>query len=87
MQNPPFRYRESYYDTESLWKVGHPFLDNNKAGGKTRLNNLVRRITKDPRKLSAYRNIIKEQLSAEINYNYTIGPSEEKSIINNLCTT
>ena len=74
MQNPLFRYRESYYDTELLWKVGHPSLDNNKAGGITRLNNLVRRITKDPRKLRAYRNIIKEQLSAEIIEKVTTTP-------------
>ena len=74
MQNPLFRYRESYYDTELLWKVGHPSLDNNKAGGITGLNNLVRRITKDPRKLRAYRNIIKEQLSAEIIEKVTTTP-------------
>ena len=35
------RHPESFYETSLVWKVGHPTLDNNKAGSLLRLKSLL----------------------------------------------
>lgn len=65
-QEQLLRHPDGYYETGLLWKIGHPALDNNKSGSISRLKNLVRKLKKEPDKLDAYDNIIKEQLSEGI---------------------
>ena len=60
------RHPVGFYETSLIWKVGHPTLDNNKAGSLLRLKSLLRKLKKDPEKFEKYDNIIKEQLAEGI---------------------
>ena len=55
------RHPEGFYETSLIWNVGHPTLDNNKAGNLLCLKSLL--VKKDPAKSEHYDNIIKDQLT------------------------
>ena len=60
------RHPEGFYETSLIWKLGHPTLDNNKAGSLLHLKNLLGKLKKDPKKFEQYNNIIEEQLAEGI---------------------
>ena len=51
---------EGWYRTGLPWKANQPALANNEAGSLRRLNNLTKRLEKQPEVLAKYNNIIKE---------------------------
>ena len=57
---------EGWYRTGLPWKANQPALANNEAGSLRRLNNLTKRLEKQPEVLEKYNNIIKEQLAEGI---------------------
>lgn len=57
------RNPEGWYKTGLLWKGNHPPLPNNKHGSLKRLENLVRKLEKQPGMLQKYDGIIQDQLS------------------------
>ena len=60
------RNPEGWYETGLLWKGNHPPLPNNKHGSLKRLENLVRKLEKQPGMLQKYDGIIQDQLSQGI---------------------
>ena len=57
---------EVFYETSLIWKVGHPNLDNNKAGTLLRLKSLWGKLKKDPENFEQGDNILTEQLAKGI---------------------
>ena len=57
------RNMEGWYETGLLWKGNHPPLPNNKHGSLKRLENLVRKLEKQPGMLWKYDGVIQDQLS------------------------
>lgn len=60
------RNPEGWYETGLLWKGNHPPLPNNKHGSLKRLENLVRKLEKQPQMLEKYDAIIQDQLTQGI---------------------
>ena len=60
------RSSEGWYQTGLPWKANQPALANNEAGSLRRLNNLTKRLEKQPEVLEKYNNVIKEQLDEGI---------------------
>ena len=75
------RHPQGFYETSLIWKVGHPNLDNNKAGSLLRLKNLLGKLKKGPEKLEQHDNIIKEQLAEGIIERVTIQPNGKEYYI------
>ena len=57
---------EGWYETGLLWKGNHPPLPNNKPGSPKRLENLVKKLEKQPGMLEKYDEIIRGQLAQGI---------------------
>ena len=57
---------EGWYETGLLWKGNHPPLPNNKPGSLKRLENLVKKLWKQPGMLEKYDEIIRDQLAQGI---------------------
>ncbi|XP_068707690.1 uncharacterized protein [Montipora foliosa] len=57
---------EGWYETGLLWKGNHPPLPNNKPGSLKRLENLVKKLEKQPGMLEKYDEIIRDQLAQGI---------------------
>ena len=57
------RKADGSYETSLLWKRGHPPLHNDKNGSLSRLNNLIRKLQKQPKEFEQYNQIIQTQLS------------------------
>ena len=60
------RSPEGWYETSLPWKGSHPSLPNNETGSLKRLNNLVKKLEKQPNMLERYNNIIRDQLAQRI---------------------
>ena len=60
------RSSDGWYETGLLWKSGKDSLLSNKTGSIGRLQNLVKRLKKDPELFAKYDNIIQEQLNEGI---------------------
>ena len=60
------RSPEGWYETSLPWKGSHPSLPNNETGSLKRLNNLVKKLEKQPNMLKRYNNIIRDQLAQRI---------------------
>lgn len=60
------RNPEGWYETGLPWKGNHPPLPNNKHGSHRRLENLVRKLEKQPGMLQKYYRVIQDQLSQGI---------------------
>ena len=60
------RNPQGWYETGLLWKGNHPPLPNNKHGSLKRLENLVRKLEKQPGMLQKYDGVIQDQLSQGI---------------------
>ncbi|XP_028407828.1 uncharacterized protein LOC114530405 [Dendronephthya gigantea] len=58
--------KDGRYETSLLWKSGHDPLPTNEHGSLKRLENLVRKLGKDPVQLDKYDTIIQEQLAEGI---------------------
>jgi len=56
------RSPEGWYETSLLWKGNHPPLTNNKYKSLKRLDNLVRKLEKQPGMLEKYDDIIQDRL-------------------------
>ena len=54
------------YETALQWKPRHPALHSNNNGSLSRLNNLIRKIQKQPKEFEPYDQIIQAQLSEGI---------------------
>ena len=57
---------EGWYETGLLWKPGHDPLPNNKANSMGRLNNLIKRLQRNPEVFEEYHNVIQDQLKEGI---------------------
>ncbi|XP_068739951.1 uncharacterized protein [Montipora capricornis] len=57
---------EGWYETGLLWKGNHSPLPNNKPGSLKRLENLVKKLEKQPGMLEKYDEIIRDQLAQGI---------------------
>ena len=75
------RHPEGFCETSLIWKVGHPSLDNNKAGSLFRLKSLLGKLKEDPEKFEQYDNIIKEQLAEGVIERVTSQPNGKKYYI------
>ena len=75
------RHPEGFYETSLIWKVGHPTLDNNKAGSLLLLKSPLGKLKKDPEKFEKYDNIIKEQLAEGIIERVTSQPNGKEYYI------
>ena len=60
------RNPQGWYETGLLWKGNHPPLPNNKHGSLKQLENLVRKLEKQPGMLQKYDGVIQDQLSQGI---------------------
>ena len=60
------RSPNGWYETGLLWKGNHPPLPNNKHGSLKRLENLVKKLEKQPQMLEKYDAIIQDQLTQRI---------------------
>lgn len=60
------RSPDGWYETSLPWKGNHPDLPNNKTGSLRRLENLVKKLDKQPGMLNNYDAIIRDQLSQGI---------------------
>ena len=60
------RSPDGWYETGLLWKGNHPPLANNKSGSLKRLDNLVKKLDRQPTMLENYDAIIKDQLAQGI---------------------
>lgn len=60
------RNQDGSYETGLLWKGNHPPLASNKNGSLKRLDNLVKKLDRQPNMLENYDAIIKDQLSQGI---------------------
>lgn len=60
------RNPEGWYETGLPWKGNHPPLPNNEHGSLRRLENLVRKLEKQPGMLQKYYRVIQDQLSQGI---------------------
>ncbi len=60
------RSPDGWYETGLMWKGNHPPLASNEQGSLKRLNNLVKKLDKQPDLLTNYDEIIKDQLSEGI---------------------
>ena len=56
------RHPEGWYETGLLWKAGHTSLPSNRNGSLRRLENLVKKLEKQPSHLDEYDRIIQDQL-------------------------
>ena len=60
------QHPEGWYETGLLWKAGHTPLPNNRNGSLRRLENLVKKLEKQPSHLDEYDRIIQDQLEQGI---------------------
>ena len=75
------RNPESFYGTSLIWKVGHPTLDNNKAGNLLHLKSLLGKLNMDHDIFEQYDNIIKKQLAEGIIERVTSQPNSREYYI------
>lgn len=60
------RHPEGWYQTGLPWKANHPKLATNEQGSLRRLDNLVKKLERQPNMLEKYDNIIQDQLTQGI---------------------
>ena len=68
------RSDEGWYETGLLWKHGHDILPNNKSGGLRRMENLVKKLQREPDLLAQYDEVIQDQLAKGIVEKVTSDP-------------
>ena len=68
------RSDEGWYETGLLWKHGHDIHPNNKSGSLRRMENLVKKLQREPDLLAQYDEVIQDQLAKGIVEKLTSDP-------------